>query len=53
MNKYKIALTVFGIIIISSLTSFAQQKDCKYKVINYSTTIEEGKTIREKPSFKK
>ncbi len=44
---YKLAITVFGIILISSLTSFAQQKDCKYKVINYSTTIEEGKSLEK------
>ena len=48
MNMYKIALTVFGVIIISSTMTFAQLKDSDYKVINYSKTIEDGKPLSKK-----
>ncbi len=45
---YKIALSVFGVIIISSTMTFAQLKDSDYKVINYSKTIEDGKPLSKK-----
>jgi len=48
MNMYKLALTVFGVIIISSTMTFAQLKDSDYKVINYSKTIEDGKPLSKK-----
>jgi len=48
MNRYKSALIVFGIILISSTMSFAQLKDSDYKVINYSKTIEDGKPLSKK-----
>lgn len=48
MNMYKLALTVFGVIIISSTMIFAQLKDSDYKVINYSKTIEDGKPLSKK-----
>ncbi len=48
MNRYKIALIVFGIILISSTMSFAQLKDSDYKIINYAKTIEDGKPVSKK-----
>ena len=48
MNRYKSALIVFGIILISSTMSFAQLKDSDYKVINYSKTIEDGKPLSKR-----
>ncbi len=48
MNRYKTALIVFGIILISSTMSFAQLKDSDYKIINYSKTIEDGKPLSKK-----
>jgi len=48
MNRYKTALIVFGVILISSTMSFAQLKDSDYKIINYSKTIEDGKPLSKK-----
>ena len=48
MNRYKTALIVFGVILISSTMSFAQLKDSDYKIINYSKTIEDGKPLSKR-----
>lgn len=48
MNRYKTALILFGVILISSTMSFAQLKDSDYKIINYSKTIEDGKPLSKK-----
>ncbi len=48
MNRYKTALLVFGVILISSTMSFAQLKDSDYKIINYAKTIEDGKPLSKK-----
>lgn len=48
MNMYKLALTVLGVIIISSTMTFAQLKDSDYKVANYSKIIEDGKPLSKK-----
>ena len=48
MNMYKLVLTVFGVVLISSTMTFAQLKDSDYKIINYSKTIEDGKPLSKK-----
>lgn len=48
MNRYKTAILVFGVILISSTMSFAQLKDSDYKIINYSKTIEDGQPLSKK-----
>ena len=48
MNRYKTALIVFGVILISSTMNFAQLKDSDYKIINYSKTIEDGKPLAKR-----
>jgi quercetin dioxygenase-like cupin family protein len=48
MNKYKTALIVFGVILISSTMSFAQLKDSDYKIIHYAKTIEDGKPLSKR-----
>ena len=48
MNRYKTALIVFGVILISSTMSIAQLKDSDYKIINYSKTIEAGNPLSKK-----
>jgi quercetin dioxygenase-like cupin family protein len=47
MNRYKSAIIVFGILIISSSLSFAQIKDSDYKVLNYTTVIEDGDALQK------
>ena len=48
MKKYKLAILVFGIILVSLIVNFAQLKESDYKVINYSKTIEDGKPLSKK-----
>ncbi len=47
MNRYKRALIVFRVILISSTMSFAQLHENDYKVVNFATTIEDGDALQK------